>query len=273
MNIKFVATFIASLILCFLINIFSHHNLNYAFYNSILYGTSFLLVYNFVKEYKKGFPILVISTCFIPLFNFIPDKPVVYVFLYTYVILFALGTVKFNRLLIMIGFLLLLWGTMISNSILTFPVKLNRERLIFNDRVTQEKILYHQKDARYVPYRLRQVLFNQSVYIYSLFTSVANFLTLKNLYDTLLLANIYPLITGSLRAIKNKKNSLNRTVLFGLLLTFVIIGINRSPDKFSSLFMASPLIFYLIISGIQKVNTNIYAVLFIISLILAVGPV
>jgi len=273
MNIKFVATFIGSLTFCFLINIFSHHDLIFAFYNSFLYGLSYLLVFKFVKAYKKSALILTITTCFIPLFNFIPDKQIVYIFLYTYIILFALGTLRYNRIIVAVALVLLLWGTLITNNILTFPIKPDRERLIFNDRVTQEKILYHQKDARYVPYKLRLVLFNKSVYFYSFFTTVANFLTLKNLYDTILLVNIYPLITGSLWVVKNKREPINGAILIGLFLTFVVISINTSPDKFGSLFIASPLIFYLVVSGLQKVNKNIYLVLLIFSLILRTSPV
>jgi hypothetical protein len=272
---KSVATFMTATSACFFLNIFTHHNIQYAFYNSLLLGTSLLMVNLATNKLTGLIPVFIIVTSLIPLFHFIPNNPIIYIFIYTYLTLWLIASkfTKVRNIFIAVGFVSLLWGTLISNNILTFPSILNRDRLIFNDRVSQEKISYHQKDARYVPYRVRLILFNKSINIYSFFSSIFHFLTLKNLYDTLLLANIYPLVVGVIQACKNRTRSFNGNTLLALLLTFMIVGLNRSPDKFNSLFIAAPLFLYLIYLGLQKINKNIYIVLFIFSLILATNPI
>lgn len=274
MKRKNVATFSAAVSICFFLNIYIHHNIVFALLNAILLGLSLLIVFLYSNKFTGILPVFIVATSLIPLFYFIPNNPIVYNFTYAYLILWV-SSIKFTKiksLLVIIGFVLLLWGTLISNNLITFPISVNRERLIFKNRVVQEKISYHQKDARYVPYRMRRILFNNSVYVYSSISNVAFFLSFQNLYNILLIANIYPLIIGIIFSWRNKKQYFNGVILLALALTFFALGINSSADKFNSLFIATPLLLYLIIQGLQKVNKKIYALLLIISLILISYP-
>lgn len=275
MKVKFVATFSASVFFCFLFNVLTHHNIQYAFYNSFLFAISLTIAILSNKKLSGFAPIFIITTFLIPLFNFIPNKPIIYIFLYIYLTLWLIS-IKINNvrnIIIVFGFVSFLWGTLISNDIILYPMQLNQERMMITDRVIQDKISYHQKDARYVPYKIRLILFNKSVYLYSALSSIAYFLSLKNLSDTILAANIYPLILGIVALYKNKKNIFDKAVLWGFIINLFIIGINKSPDKFNSLFMSAPLFLYLIISGFKKINKYIYAILLLVSLMLITCPI
>jgi hypothetical protein len=125
----------------------------------------------------------------------------------------------------------------------------------------------------YVPYRMRLILFNRHIYGYSFLSSLAHFLSLQNISATLLFANIYPLGLGLYLAYKNKNYLPNYICLSGLLLAIIVVGLNTSPEKFNSLFPTVPLIFYITLSGLQKVNLKLYAVLFILSLMLTFSPI
>lgn len=270
-----VATYLSAILLCLLLNLFSHQSASYAVLNSLLYAISLLFIYKVLDNHFLTTPLFIILTAFIPLFRFGPATTIIYIFPFAYIISwFIAGKIsRYKYLFITLGLILLLWGALISNNILTFPKHFNPEHLIINDKVSLDIIKYHQKDARYVPYTARLIIFNKSVYLYTFFESIFNFLTFKNLYDTLLFANLYPLIIGLILAYKNRARPINIVVLLGAALTLIITGLNKTPDKFNSLFTAAPLLFYLIILGLAKVNKKLYSALFVISMILSISPV
>lgn len=143
-------------------------------------------------------------------------------------------------------------------------INLNKDHSIFSMIEVQDGIKKHQKDALYIPFRLRPLIYNDLIYINFSLSRIADFISLKTLYDILLLANLYPFFWG----LKRKKFIAFAAILVALLL----IGINKSPDKFSSFFIISPILVYFILRGLEKVNTKIYLFLLAVSLVIITGP-
>lgn len=264
-----------TLFLCFLINLFVGNGLDIGIFNSFLLGVSLLLVCNTKNNLIKIPAIYIFSLALIPIFHYSQTQTAVY-FLLTASVFFwlvALKLPKYKHAFLSVGFLIFFVGALISNGIISRYLKLNPEKFIWDVPETNQSIINHQKDALYVPYRLRLIFYNKSVYIYSIFTSVFGILNLRNIYDTLLLANIYPLCLGIQESYKNREKTTNKIVLGGLGLALFTLGITRSPEKLNSLFIAAPVLVFLILLGFRRVNKFVFALLFIFSMILMTSPV
>lgn len=179
---------------------------------------------------------------------------------------------RYKYLISVIGLIIYFSGALISNGLLSSSLEINPQRIVWNVEETNLSIIKHQQSDDYVKYRIRLLFFNKSVYVYSIFTNIAGILSLKNLYDTLLLANIYPLILGIREAFKYYNKLINKIILWGFGLTLLASGIARSTDNFSTLFIAIPVLITLILLGLRKANKFVYLILLIFSLILTTRP-
>jgi hypothetical protein len=265
-------TIIFTALLCLLINLFTHKNLFVGILNSGVFGLSLLFVYFYDKELLKLPLLFIFSLSLIPIFTFVPEQKLLYLFLASSITswLMALKFKKYKYVLLGFGFLIYFWGTLTSNGIFTSPFFFGNEKIIFNVERSNQLLLDHQKGILFLPYPLRVVLVNKSFYIYSFFTNIAGLFKLRNLYDTLLLANIYPLILGFQVAYENIKKSINRISEVGVGLAMLAVGVTRSVDKFNSLFMTTPFLIYLIMLGFSKVNKKVYILLFVLSVLLLI---
>jgi len=256
---------------CFFINLLAKNSYNIAIFNSLLLGISLIFIYLAEGKFTTTPLVFILSFSLIPIFSFAPAKPLLYLLLISS-ILFWLVAIKFPKkkyLFATCGFLICIWGALISNGLFSDLLIPNIERLIWNNLEAERILKLHRVGAFFLPYPIRLILFGKVFYIYSFFTKIAGFVTFKNLYDTILLANIYPLILGIQTSYKRRKKLINLIALFGVGLVMVVAGINTSPDRFNSLFMAAPLLIYLITLGLGGMSKNKYILLFIISIILA----
>lgn len=264
-----------AIILCFLLNILLNNTPLVSLLNSTILGLTLLIIIQVGKHYLKLPLLFILSTALIPLLTYSPAHPELYVFVIISIVSW-LTAINFPRYAIpasIIGVFVFFWGTLLSNQIFSTPFTPNYERLIWRVPTLNQSIINHQKDALYLPYRLRLLIFNKSVFIYTFFNQIAKLLTLRNLYDTILLANIYSLSRGVSIVYENRNKLTNKIALMVMLFTLTVAGINTSPDKFNSLFMALPFIIYLIVSGFEKINKKVYIALFIISVVLVTSPV
>lgn len=149
---------------------------------------------------------------------------------------------------------------------------LDTNRLIFGLDPIEDAISLHQRDAQYLPFRLRSALFNSSVYIYYFFQNIARFFNLKNFYDTLLLVNLYPLILG---IVQHFRTPSRKSYGLGALMCLVLlsVGLTKSPDKYQVMFASAPLWIYLAISGLPKIDRRIYWALAAITIIMVTSPI
>jgi hypothetical protein len=159
--------------------------------------------------------------------------------------------------------LLVIIGGLFATRVLNRDFSIDKVKLIFDMPSIRDSILQHQKDAIYLPYRLRLFLFNDSVYIYQILRNIANFWSLTNINKIILLANVYPMILGFMYLKKNRW-----LIILGIVAGSLVIGINKMVDARAATWLILPIFIYLIFMGIRKINLKIYISLLIVSLFL-----
>ncbi len=268
---KFKLSILLSGLFCFSLNIFINNNFYTATLNTILFLTSITFIFIQRKNITNLNPFFLIFLAFVPLFSFAHARPILYLFLMSSILfwLVAIKLPKAKTLFALLGIILFFWASLISNKILNYPPGLNKDGLIWNNSETNRLLNLQEEGALFIPFRIRPILFGNVVYVNTFFTQIANLITLKNLYDTLLLVNIYPLILGIQLAYKRRADLINKFTYTGISLAMVAAGINISPDRFNCLFVTTPLLTYLIILGFTKINGKVYVILLIFSIILA----
>lgn len=157
-------------------------------------------------------------------------------------------------------------GTLMSTRVMKSDFSVDKVKLIFDMPSIRDSVSQHQKDARYLPYRIRLLVFNDSVYIYQIFRNIASFWNLNNINRIILLANIYPIYLA-LKLISKSKIKW-WTCILGILAASIVIGINKMVDARSATWFIMPIFGYLTIIGIRKVNFKIYLPMLLISLFL-----
>ena len=126
-------------------------------------------------------------------------------------------------------------------------------------------------ESNYMPYIIRSVIFNPSVNFYVILSKLAGLFTLKNLYDSLLIANIYPLVIGLTLDLRNWNKSKTLLILCILLISLSMV-VSRSVEINNTFILLSPFLIYFILRGLNSVNKKIYLALFIISIFISTSP-
>lgn len=187
-------------------------------------------------------------------------------------ILFFVLYKKFLKTSIMVVWLIFLFiGNLYVSEVINFPFDIQESQLIFNSPEINYHIKRHQEDALYLPYKIRQLVYSSPVFFYASISNFFDLITIKNISDILLLANVYPLFLG-LYEITSERNRLRNFILLSFLITLITTGIDRSADKFQSLYLLFPMFIYLIFLGYKKVDKKLYISLFILSIFILISP-
>lgn len=202
----------------------------------------------------------------LPIFNHLYDLKMLFFALSTICLFIAYLKTKF-KIFLTLTVALLITGSFYGNEIIKFPFKFQYERLIFFDRWTNQAIAQMRTEALYLPRLFRPLVFNPLVYLYLIASKISEMFMLKNLYDTLLFANLYPLFTGIVLDFKSwdMKKFL---IPVGLLLVSLSSVLSNGVDIFNTFILMSPLLLYFILLGFGKINKRLYLLLLIFSLIL-----
>lgn len=271
MQTKIILLSFSSATLSLILNLLFHSNLLVSLLNSLTVGLSAYFSLNYLTTKKSLFNILlIISLGAIPLFYFIPNDK-----LFSFLPLFSLGLFFLCRRLpkkyLIIWGLFLFFGNLYSGEIIKYPLYIQYQQLIFNSPEVNLHMYRHQQDALFIPYKVRLLVYSQLIYIYAALTNLFNFLNLKNIADVLLIANLYPLFVGFINIFK-QKGRFREIFLVAFLITALVAGIDRSADKFQSLYLLGPLFIYLILQGAQNINKKLYIILWILSLFISISP-
>jgi len=205
----------------------------------------------------------------IPLFYFVPQNKSI--FLFQILICFLwIYLIKNKNKNIIFCFLILLTivGNMISSSLLKLPNNINKERFIWSNRITEEKIIEQQEESMYLKFRFRPIVWNKSIFIYNTTDNLFRFFSIKNLIDVLSVIVFVGVIKG-FEVILKSKNKLN--AIYGLILigiSLLVAGINKSPDKFNNWYLSLPIFLYFGAIGIKKMNNKLFVILLLISIFL-----
>ena len=268
-SLKFPVT----LLLCFLLNVIVHGNLWVSFLNSLLLGLTFHFFEHFSNKTISTIklPLLVLLVA-IPIFNTNHQDTVLVILATGIAMLYILYIrVKFKALIIFTILIYILIAGLYAGEVIGFPFAIHKERLIFNNNRVNNLIADTQNSALYLPYNLRPLIFNSSIYLYSMLATAAEFFLIKNISSALLLANLYPLFKGLILDLKYWNGGKMLICLGIFLIPFVTVS-SRSINTFNIYLLMSPLLVYFILQGLNLINKKIYLILILISLFLITSP-
>jgi hypothetical protein len=259
---------------CFILNIIKHNNIIIG----ILYVGIFALSLYFYQIYagKKIITNNLIYLIFLglaPLFNHYPKDPIVLLFTIITLVLFLVYLkVKSNKFVLCLVILWALFSGLYTSDIIKLPFLINKDLLIYSDNWSRQAINMLNIEALYLPYKIRPLIFNNGVYLYTLISNVFEIFTIKNLYEIVLLVNLYPLLSG---VVLNIKKGVKERYIFYLYILIILLttGISRAPDNFSSLLLLSPFFVYLILVGLENINKKIYFILALLSFVILFSPI
>lgn len=263
----------ALLLLCFSLNIISCGSVLFGVFNSLLLTLALL----FFQSYS-GKKVLSIQFLLIALLGTVPlfthyYKDIIIVFLAIgMILLFLIYTkIRFKFFLIFIIFLYIPIATLYAVEIIQLPLSFQSDWLIFNNIWTNQAIAEMQKEALYIPYSIRPIIFNKSVYLYVMLSKFTDLFTINNISNVLLLANLYPLTKGIILYLNpwDKKRSL--IILSFFLISFIAVT-SREVDVFNTFLLLSPFLVYFILLGISSINKKVYFSLIILSYFLITSP-
>lgn len=173
----------------------------------------------------------------------------------------------YRRWIVGIGLLSIFLADLYLSKVILWPFQFQIETTIFANKHIEEAILQHQQDALYLPFRLRPFLFNSLIYLYYLLTHLVSFLSISNIQQMVLLANLYPLSLGFSRLLKHSLSE-KLFIMGSLGITFFWIGFSRAIPEASFLVIVSPIFIYLLLLGLGRINLKIYLTLLTLSLLL-----
>ncbi len=259
-------------LVCFFLNIIIHGHILIGVLTSFLFALSLFFFENFSQQKLSSikFPYL-IFLAIMPVFIHYYDKPILIIFSIDIISLFLIYLkTKFYYLLPLI-FLSIFIGSMYATEIIKPPFLFHPDSLIFNDHWTNEAIAGMPKGALYLPHSIRPLVFNSSVYFYVLISKTAELFMIKNLYDVLLFANLYPLIKGVILDFRswNRQKTIISLCIFTVAFTTVS---SRAVDIFNTFLLMSPFLTYFILRGLGFINRKIYILFLIFSLFIVTSP-
>lgn len=177
---------------------------------------------------------------------------------------------KFKFLALIFGLFYILVADLLISGIIIWPFHFQADHTILANKHVSNAILTHQQDALYLPFPIRSLLFNSSVYFYFLFTHAFSFLSLKNLADIFLLANLYPLTLGFFKLIHHP--IIEKIFFVGsLFITIIILGFSRSVPENYFFIVIAPILLYLIVLGFKSLDIKLYLVLSILTTIIQIN--
>lgn len=266
---------IASLI-CFLINELIHQNLLVSFQNTAVLILS-LIFYLKLSGIKislslRNTPRLLSLIALAPIFYHQYDT-IIYLFalaLNTLLIAY-LYMPKIRSIIVLLVLLVALIATLYSSNIINSAHNFQPNQLLISDNQINNAIIQVQNEATYLPYKIRLIVFSQSVYLYLLLSKFAGFFTLKNLYDTLLIANLYPLLQGFRIDFKHWNKSKTLLILF-IFVVFLFSSFSRTSNIFPTFLLINSGLIYFIGRGFASINQKVYLALILFSIFVATSP-
>ena len=265
-------------ILTFLINFLSAHNLLTSIANSATLCLSVYLFKDYLNKRRFLFNIfIIVSFCIVPLFHYQPKPGFISLLPLLSLGFFYISSratkklVYLNKVLVLVWIFFLTLSISYSSEVIKPPFGIQSSQLIFNSPEINYNIKRHQQDALYIPYKIRQLIYSDSVFSYAILTNFFDFLNLKNLSDALFIANLYPLFVGFYKFFR-ERFEFKYLCLSAFLITILIAGIDRSPDKFQSLYLLGPVFVYLIILGLRSINKKFYILLWVLGLFILLTP-
>lgn len=262
---------IAVLFLSFLLNIFNHGNLLIAILNTILLLFSIYFYLKFSHQNLNSTLVVLIGA--MPILTRANDILVVFIAIGMCLLMLCYLTTKYRKISLLMIILYILFFSCYANGLIKLPFLFQSNLLILNDNWTNLYITQMKTESQYMPGIIRSAIFNSSVNFYVMLSKIAALFSLKNLSEILLIANIYPLISGLTLGLKNWNKSKALLIFLVFLISFGMV-FSRSEDKINinTFVLLSPFLIYLILKGLNSINKTVYLALFVVSIVIAASP-
>lgn len=219
------------------------------------------------KKYSLSILLFGLSLLITPLLHYKSPVLIYNIFPFlTFLILVVIIRGKFKILAPVVGLFYILLANIFLNTIIIWPFHFQASHTILSDKHMTEAIFQHQQDALYLFFRLRSLLFNSLIYPYVTLANTANFLSLYNLANIFLIANLYPLTLGVIKLLTNRSASERYFILGSIIITLLAIGFSRSVSEKPSLFLITPLLIYVLLLGLKQINVKWYLILLVLTL-------
>jgi len=152
-----------------------------------------------------------------------------------------------------------LYFNLFANHLLRWPAKLETESLIYPQHQYQLEIDRQQKESLSLPYQLRFLIFNEkTAYGYVFLSNVFSFLSLENLYRTVLLGNVFLVLLGFYH-LKKLEPVLRSLAIITFFICLLVVGLIKTPDSMRPFSSARGMLLLLALNGFnQKINWKIY---------------
>jgi len=265
------------LLLSFLLNIVNHGNILIGSLNTFLLFLSIYFYLKFSHQKLLFFkplnfnPLLFVLIGVTPLFIRENNVFILLIAVVFNLIILSYLTTRFKRIFALIIVVYILVASFYASGLIKFPFLFQTNLLIFNDNWINLYITQMKAESQYMPHIMRVMIYNPLVVFYVMLSRVAGFFTLKNFYDTLLIANIYPLIKGFILDL-NDWNRSKTLLVFCILLLSLGMLVSRSVEINNTFILLSPFLVYFILRGLNSINKKLYLVLFVISMLVATSP-
>lgn len=237
--------------------------------NLIILLLTLILFYKFSLKKIPPFILLVtLSLILAPLFHYRHPQPIFNLLPFLTWLFLAVITLKkqVKPLISALALGVILLSNLYGLRIITLPFHFQPGNTILANWHIAESISQHQQDALYVLYSLRPILFNQLGYLYFTLTNTVYYLSLSNLYNIFLILNLYPLLIGIFELFRSHRDKEKLFIFGSLMITLLVMGFSRPVQEITSLFVISPLLIYLILLGLKKINLKLYLMLALLSL-------
>src|SRR3989344_3589019 len=268
---------IVILLTCFLLNLINHGNILTGILNTLLLFLSILFYLKFSYQKLPSIKSLIFIS---PLLIFIAGIPIFTHSYNIFIVLLALGLFlllllysgsNYKKILTFVILFYVLAASFYANGLIQLPFSPQIDRFIFSDDWIKLYINQMQNEALYIPYKIRLLVFNGSIYFYILLSKMASLFIFKNLYDLLLIANLYPLVQGIIIDLKDWNKSKTLIILPIFFISFITV-VSRTIDIFNAFILLSPFFVYFILKGMPSINKIIYLLLYVFSLVMVFSP-
>jgi hypothetical protein len=270
---KFVLILLITGFLCFILSLINHSGTTYAVFNSVSLIAYLFLAKLWFKDKLTNNIWLLPLLAFIPLFHHPVRYPLIPLLELSTPGAFIFFTLNKNKLLnipiAIIWITCVIVAILLQGNILNLPSSFDKERLILPDPTVNSIIKRQTEEALYLPYRLRIPVYVTFGYANYYLTNLFGFLKYYNFYTLLLPVNFFFFILGIYYSFINCPVRL-KLVYIPLLISILIAGMTKLPDKFLFLYACRGCLVILSIWGFfsSGFRWKYYAVGFIASLFL-----
>ncbi len=173
---------------------------------------------------------------------------------------------KMGYIFVLISSIVIFTSSSYYGGLINSSFKLNSERTIFGFAQLSTPVKQIEKEALYLPYRLRPIVVTTTILTRAIIGNILKFLNFNNLIGVLLLNNFVCIAIGIVSAYKTNKQLFYKLLIL-FLSALIPAAIDRQPGTVYYLYPLLPILAYLMWVGAKKIGLTKSIGLLVIGLI------